>query len=186
MKNTHAVLSAWLPLAVAISGVCALMLLVVQQNYRSSLNDPQIQIAEDSARVIEAGVNPKTLAPQGAGTEISASLATWVAFYDSAHAPQASTGLLHGVIPTIPAGVFDTARKDGENRITWEPEPGIRQALVVVPAGDKGFVVAGRGMSAVEERENELSRDVLIGWVIILLVTFLANLWADQIVRRLV
>lgn len=185
MKDTRDILSAWLPVAVAISGVCALMLLVVQQDYRSSLNDPQIQIAEDSARVVEAGVNPKTLAPQGVGTEISASLATWVAFYGTDHAPQASTGLLHGVIPTIPSGAFDTAKKDGENRITWEPEPGVRQAIVVVPAGDKGFVVAGRGMSAVEERESQLSRDILIGWIVILLITFLSYLWAGEIARRL-
>jgi len=183
--KTRDILSAWLPLTVAITGVCALVFLVVQQSYRNSLNDPQIQIAEDSARVIEAGVSPKALAPQGVGIEISASLATWFAFYDADHAPQASTGLLHGVIPTIPSGIFDTAKKNGENRVTWMPEPGVRQAIVVVPAGDKGFVVAGRGMSAVEERENALGRDVLIGWVVIMLVTFLTFRWANEIARRL-
>ena len=39
----------WLPLGVAVTLVCALIYATVQQNYRQSANDPQIQMAEDAA-----------------------------------------------------------------------------------------------------------------------------------------
>src|SRR6185436_9409124 len=48
---------AWLPLAVAITGVCGLVYATVHQNYRQSLNDPQIEIAEYLAGRLDGRIN---------------------------------------------------------------------------------------------------------------------------------
>lgn len=186
MHHYRTALISWLPIAVAITALSLLIQVTVQQSYRTSLNDPQQQIAEDTARVIEAGVDPSIFAPKGAATEISSSLSTWMAFYDTTLAPKASTGLLHGVIPTIPAGVFETAKARGSYTVTWQPEPGVRQALVIVSAGEKGFAVSGRNMRAVEEREGQLGWLVLVGWAASMLATFLAYIFAEPLVKRFV
>lgn len=185
MYSYRLALTNWLPLAVGITALSLLIMLAVQQNYRNGLDDPQMQIAEDTARVVDAGFDPTQLAPKGSAIEISASLGTWVAFYDAQLEPKASTGLLHGVIPDIPSGVFATAKERGVYAVTWQPEPGVRQALVIVPAGEKGYAVAGRNMRAVEDRESKLNFIVLVGWAFTMLATFAATYFAEPIARRL-
>ena len=46
---------AWLPFAIIIVIFSGLVYAIVQQNYRQSANDPQIQIAEDLATAISQG-----------------------------------------------------------------------------------------------------------------------------------
>jgi hypothetical protein len=133
MHHYRTTLSTWIPLAITITAITGLIYLAGQQQYRSSLNDPQLQLAQDSARLIEAGVDAAVLAPKGSAIEISASLAPWIAFYNAELAPTGATGLLHGAIPQLPEGVFAAAKAQGEDVFTWEPEAGIRQAIVVMP-----------------------------------------------------
>ena len=45
----------WLPLGLVTLILCGLVNLAVQQNYRMSANDPQIQIAEDVADAVSQG-----------------------------------------------------------------------------------------------------------------------------------
>ena len=45
----------WLPLGLVTLILCGLVNLAVQQNYRMSANDPQIQAAEDVAAAISQG-----------------------------------------------------------------------------------------------------------------------------------
>ncbi len=187
MDTTYrSALAAWLPLAVATTALSLMLYAGLQQEYRTSLDDPQQQIAEDTARVVAAGVDPKVFAPQGAATEISTSLATWMAFYDASLAPQASTGLLHGSIPTLPAGVFETAQERGTYAVTWQPEPGVRQAVVIAAAGEKGFAVSGRNMRAVEGRIDAMGLMVLIGWAATMVLSFAMFLVAPALARRIV
>lgn len=186
MHHYRTTLTNWLPVAVAITALALLIYAAGQHMYRQSLNDPQQQLAEDAARVVKSGFDASQLSPKGVGTEISESLGTWVAFYDDKLQPQSSTGLLHGVIPTIPAGVFETAKTKGTYTVTWQPEPDVRQALVVVSAGDKGFAVSGRNMRATEKRIGDLGMLVLAGWAATMLASFAAAYFAEAVVRRLV
>ena len=72
----------WLPLVVVISGLCLLVYASVQQNYRQSLNDPQIQMAEDIASGIGEGQTPAKLGQEGR-VDLRNSLAPWIAIYDA-------------------------------------------------------------------------------------------------------
>jgi hypothetical protein len=51
------VLKQWLPLAIAITLLCGLVYVAVQQEVRLSANDPQIGMAEDLAAALSHGSN---------------------------------------------------------------------------------------------------------------------------------
>lgn len=169
------IFKSWFPLAIVITGLCGLVYSVVQQNYRMSLNDPQIQMAEDAAVALAEGADPTSL--QG-NVDIGKSLSPYLTIYDDSAKPVASSGKLNGELPAPPQGIFDVARTKGENRISWQPQSDVRSAIVVVHyAGDKpGFVLAGRNMREVEERESKLLQMVGLSWAVLLLLTLIIQI----------
>ncbi len=55
------ILFSWIPFAVVLTAVALMVYAAVQQVYRSSANDPQIQMAEDTAARLAAGASPETV-----------------------------------------------------------------------------------------------------------------------------
>ena len=189
----------WIPLAIAITLMCVLLYAAIQQNYRQSLNDPQIQIAEDVAQLVRYGSPASSLVPKQK-VDIARSLSPWFAIYDATGTPVASSGVLNGSMPKPPVGIFDDLRsgkvrdagvkassneedvtQTGENRLSWQPQSDVRQAIVVVQAGD-GFVVAGRNMREVERRIWDMESMIAIGWIAMLAATLIA-VWLGSFAR---
>ena len=180
---------SWLPLAVAITGLSMLVQITVQQNYRHSLNDPQIQMAEDAAYNLSQGGQPAAQVPPGL-IDIRESLAPWIGVYTDTYEALESNAMLDGKTPVIPQGVLEAAKNGlpllvghhltvgtppNENRISWQPRSDVRQAIVVVATEREGktfYVVAGRNMREVENREGMLSTIVFLAWIAILVATF--------------
>jgi energy-converting hydrogenase Eha subunit F len=191
----------WLPLAVAITGICLLVYATVQQNYRQSLNDPQIQMAEDGVAALESGAVPASLVQRGtAMIDIAKSLAPWLVVYDASGTPLESSAVLNGKPPVPPVGTFEYVGSygvygtpgemnsyrfvpAGEDRLTWQPQSDVRQAIVValVRSGpSKGyFVVVGRNMREVENREGQLETFVCLAWFVLVVATFIAMLFSS-------
>lgn len=183
----------WLPLAVGITLLCGVIYATVQQNYRTSLDDPQIQMAEDAAAAIQNGASATSVIPAGT-VDLDASLAPWVAVYDASGAELASSGELNGAPPKLPQGVFDTSTwhafaEDGiklqlpanEDRFSWQPQPDVRQAVVLIKASNGDFVASGRNMREVENREGALMSMVGIGWAVTIVATFVAQAIAQYL-----
>ena len=189
-------LALWLPILVATSGIFVFAYWGIQQEYRLSLNDPQVQIAEDGANALAAGAPPASLTRNAPSVDIAASLAPWVAVYDASGVPLESTGVLGGAPPRLPAGVFDTSTwrgsaafgiplstPAGETRFTWQPEAGVRQAVVLVAVGNGKFVAAGRSMREVENRVSVLTLGAALAWggtelgTLVAIITLLALGW---------
>ena len=166
----------WLILAVVVTGLCGLIYAVVQQDIRQGANDPQIQIAEDSATKLADGQSMQEIVPEEK-VDIAHSLAPYIIVFDNNGKPLASSALLNGQIPTIPAGVFDEVRQNGEDRITWQPQPGVRSAVIVTQFKgiNSGFVLAGRSLREVEKREDAMQQIVFAGWIGMFLVSLLAT-----------
>ena len=86
---------------------------------------------------------------------------------------------MHGTVPDYPVGIFDYVQKKGQDRVTWQPEAGVRMATVVVPYKN-GFVMAGRSLTEVEKRESQvesLSGLTMLGiWAVTLIVIVLGEL----------
>ena len=176
------IIKKWLPLAIATAGLCALVYLTVQQSLRMSANDPQIQMAEDAASSLNAGASVESVVPS-TKVEIADSLAPFVIVFDNSGKVLASSATLHGAVPAYPAGVLDYVRQKGQDRVTWQPEAGVRMATVVAPFKN-GFVMAGRSLSEVEKRESQvesLSGIALLAiWVATFIVIVLGELFGRQ------
>jgi hypothetical protein len=185
MKTLPAVLRTWLPLAVAITGICGLIYLTSQQMLRMGANEPQIQIAQDWAATLAQGGAPDSLASTPK-VDIAASLSTFVAVYDETGKLLATSGLLHGAGPALPAGVFDYTRTNGEDRVTWQPEPGVRLAAVVERVGGPrpGFVVAARSLRETERRDNQLMLLTFLAWLATLAASLVTVAVTQYVLRE--
>jgi len=84
---------------------------------------------------------------------------------------------LSGSTPVPPLGVFDSVRSRGEDRITWQPAPGVRSAAVITHY-QQGFVLVGRSLRLVEQRESGAEGVVGLFWVVTLGATALASFGA--------
>ena len=181
------ILRYFLPLALLTSSFSLLIYVSVQQVYRQSANDPQIQQAEDVARLILAGRSATMVASSDNPVEISLSLAPFVAVFDDQGRLLSSTGKLHSEEIRIPSGTFDYARTHLEHRFTWQPEPGVRQAVVLVryEQGERrGFVLAGRSLRESEQRTHELGVNIFIAWVVTILGSIFVSLFCVWLGRR--
>src|SRR5439155_18168923 len=101
-------LALWVPVAVAVTGLSALVYGAVQQDLRQGANDPQIQMAEDAAARLNAGVAPNTVIPSDQ-VELSGSLSSYVMVFDAENRLIASSAQLNGQAPPFPPSVFDSA-----------------------------------------------------------------------------
>ena len=149
----------WLPLAVASTVIMVTVYAAVQQEYRQSANDPQIQLAEDGAAYLSAGVSPTALFAASGRVDMHASLASFAIVYDDSGKPVAASGYLNGTVPQLPAGVIDYARTNVTDRITWQPASTTRVAAIVrhYRSGTgsttaSGFIVTGRNIREIESR----------------------------------
>jgi hypothetical protein len=168
----------WIPIAVAVTALCGLVYIAAQQEYRMSLNDPQLQLAQDGALRLVDGAQPKDVGSP-AKVDIAASLASWVMVYDASGKPISGGAQLEGKPPVLPQGVYAYAREHGEDRISWQPRRDVRQATIVEFWRGKsgtGFVVAGRNMREVEGRIASLNKLVIVAWLVTMAATFGAAL----------
>ncbi len=148
---------AWIPFAFVVSLICLLGYGLVQQSLRQSANDPQIQMAEDAALSLAKGAKPADVIPANQ-VDMSVSLLPYMMVFDDSGKVLASSVNLHGVTPVLPGGILAAAR-ESEWRETWQPEIGVRSAVVALRFGgaNPGFVLAGRSLREVEVREDHTS-----------------------------
>lgn len=177
-KNIEEVAKAWLPMAVAITIVSGLVFAAVQQNYRLTANDPQIQIVEDVSGDLENGATADQIVPPTGSTDISKSLSAFVIIYDESGKPLGSTAILDGQTPVPPSQVFDSVKASGEERLTWQPKDGVRVATVIKKFGGPtpGFILAGRSLREIENRIGQMTILVIIGWAAALIISLLIKL----------
>jgi len=156
--------------------------LVTQQNYRQSANDPQIQLAEDSAFLLGQGAVMQWDASDQ--IDADASLAPFIALYSASGTPLTSSGLIGGRLPELPSGIFASVKAHGEDRVTWQTSKGLRFAAVVV-SYKNGYVLAARSLRETELRESELSGEVGVPWAIsvILMAVYCVWKWKDTTKR---
>lgn len=167
----------WLPIAILATAIAWLPYAIGQQVLRQSANDPQIQMAQDAAAKLEDGQQIQQVVP-AEKVNIAKSLAPYIIIFDANGKPVASSAQLNGQTPTIPAGVFDDVRQTGEDRITWQPQPDVRSAIVVTQfkGPTSGFVLVGRSLREVEQRENGIMLLSLLAWPTLLITTLLATM----------
>ncbi len=163
------ILFRWLPVAGVATALCGLVYLAVQQVWRQLANDPQIQMARDAETSLERGQPLRSVVPEGQ-IDMAWSLAPFVTVFDDAGAVLASSGRLRGQPRGVPKGVLDHVRDQGEGRVTWQPEPSVRIATVIVrhSGTPAGFVLVGRSLRETEQRTGQFQALVGMAWIAIL------------------
>ena len=167
MSRAMNILGTWIPLAVVVTAFCALAYMTQQQALRQGANDPQIQMAEDAAAALNQGADSQAVLPQ-TRVELSTSLAPFLMVFDVTGKAVASSGTLNGTMPDYPLGALEAAKQGGENRVTWQPQPGARIASVAVPY-KQGYVVAGRSLREVEKRIAQTETIAAVVWIVTML-----------------
>ena len=152
-------LKRFIPLAVALTAVIGFAYVAVQQNYRMSANDPQIQLAEDGAMALATGTDPKAIVGDKT-IDAGISLAPFTTVFDANRNVLATSGQFDGQTLAPPTGSFDSAKAHIQDRFTWAPRPGSRDAAVLVYIGGNhpGYVLAARSLYEVEAREDNLTK----------------------------
>lgn len=131
------------------AGVTLFVSGAVQQNYRQSADDPQIQLAEDAAAALTSGRSPQDVI---GSTQIDMrdSLAPFVMVISSSGQTLSTSGRLSGITIQPPPGTLYN-----DHRFTWQPRSDTRLAAVVEQYHG-GYVVAARNLREVENRELDL------------------------------
>ncbi len=92
--------------------------------------------------------------------------APFAVLYDAAGRAVEGDATLHGALPQPPTGIFGVIRQRGTYKVTWQPQRGIRVALVGEVLPDGGFVVAGQSLRPSEASWMGFDRLMLQIWAL--------------------
>ena len=143
-----------------------------QQTLRREANNPQIAIAQEAA-VSASQLNvPNFLIKNPDKIDIKQSALPYLIIFDENKKVILSTAMLGTQDPVPPLGILDYAKKHGIDKVTWQPAPNVRQAIVALPYSGKysGWVVAGRSLAKTEKAEDLFFKIAFFGWAISMLV----------------
>lgn len=157
----------WLVMVCVVTFVCFACYSTIQQFNRQLANEPQVQIAEDTAAALGAGTPAGSLV-QGTKVDMSRSLAPFIVIVDQNKNVIASTAETKGSVPALPKGFLDAVTLWGDHRLTWETPDGLRFATVTVryDGAGPGYVVAARSLRETEARIGRIGLMILVGWVV--------------------
>ncbi|MFP3464906.1 hypothetical protein [Leifsonia sp. SIMBA_070] len=156
------------------AGSLAVVYAVVQHNGRNAVEDAPRQLLSST---VDPSSEPHEELARFQGV-------FWVR-YDAGDRPIAGNGYLHGTIATVPSGVLATAREAGEDAVTWQPENGLRFAIVAEDVGHGDVMMAGASLDRTEGRADATLLYVLLGLIAGAVVVAVACA-VDALVRPLV
>jgi hypothetical protein len=163
----RAILLPHIAAAIIVTVLSGLVYVSVQQQYRSSANDPQIQAARDFAfKPGQSWAATDVIVPDTVNLEQS--LSPFVQWYNDAGKLTYSTGFIGPKAPEIPAGVLAAARANGEYSVTWQPQRNVRLASVIVYTArpQTGYVLVARSLWETEKRESNLLIMTFACWLL--------------------
>ena len=157
MMSSMTRIIGWVAAAAVVTVVFCSVYIAFQQSGRRSAD---IAPAAAAASAIQM---PGTSVSSVPRLELTPESGVFVIVYGSDDTPETGTATLHGVLPTVPAGVLDTARRSGADAVTWQPEPGLRLAVVARSSEGK-VVVAGQSLAPYEATDIRVMVYLMLGW----------------------
>jgi hypothetical protein len=146
--------------------LCGLVYGAIQQTFRRMADMIPVRWAEDAAAALARGQMPDTL-KSSAKVDLAESLSPYLIYLDNEAQPIHSTAVLNDQEPVPPKGVFETARRKGRFRVTWQPQPGVRGATCIIHFTGKnsGFAVAGHSLRETERDIEGIGQLIFAGWI---------------------
>jgi len=155
------VVAAWVVLMIAGGFAAGCAYLVFQQAGRDQANQPAAAAASQAVYELASGKPPADALP--ASTDMTSTLTPFVLIFDTSRRLVASSGGTLDSALVYPASCFDQVDASGENRVTWQPEPGLRFATVAVKY-DGGYVVGAYSLAESERDTGNFGTTLAIGY----------------------
>jgi len=137
---------------------------VMQQSIRGSAYiAPERQLS-----LVESALNNNQAISQilpAHPVDLSVDHSVFIIFADENHTITGAGASINGQDVVPPAGVLENAEVKGINKISWQPSPNIREAIVVKyinSSGYGGYVVAGQSLIEYEALISRIGLIVLI------------------------
>ena len=158
---------------------------VLQGMLRRQANQPQAQMAAVYASRIASGVQPDEALPRNY-VDMERSLEPFAIFYDDHGTPVTATGYLNQAIPTPPPGVFHYLRSHATDTVTWQPQPNVRIATVIlrVSGPNPGFLLTGRSLRVFDEQDVIFRNMVFGGWFLVVFLLIVGAALLSRFQRR--
>ena len=166
----------WLAAAAVVTLVFGSLYIAFQQSGRRSANVAPAAAAAAQVQLLG------TSAPAVPRVELTPDSGVFVIVYGTDDKPETGTVTLHGVLPAVPSGVLDAARRSGGDVVTWQPELGLRMAVTARSSGGK-VVVAGQSLAPYEATDRLIMVYLALGWfgcVLVLGAGFAASVLLGQ------
>jgi hypothetical protein len=125
----------------------------VQQEARSGINIPLIQIMQSVRSDLQTGVKPSVIL-QAKQIDLSISQSPFITLYGLDKAVLGSSENLGGRVLTLPNGVLDLAKSKGEYRVTWQPTSALRFASITDYVPTFGYISVSESLREVENRAS--------------------------------
>jgi hypothetical protein len=163
VKTVKNILIFWLMIAFLVTFTSLLCYVATQQVLRLGANEMPAELATETSINLENSKNPQDSIPDKI-FDISKSLMTFVMVFDKDKNLIASSAAMGKDKPDYPKGLLDYVDKKGENRVTWQPQKGLRFATIAIKAGDK-YIVAGRSLKETEKLIDTIGNLVFYAWL---------------------
>ncbi|MCL2826321.1 MAG: hypothetical protein FWD72_02820 [Eggerthellaceae bacterium] len=148
--------------ALMVAGVfCAGCVYVsFQQQARLGADVPAAMAAQQAAYELGLGASPQEALP--AQTDMAETITPFVMVYDNNKKLVAASTDMGGF--SYPQGCLDQidSSNGGDNRVTWQPESGLRFATVGIKV-ESGYVVGAYSLSESENATDRFSNTLLMG-----------------------
>lgn len=177
-KISNLAFGLWLPVALTAILLTGFSYWAMQQNYRLSANDPQVQMATEAIKDLSQVEDLSAIAGSLGQIDITQTANPFLVVYDDTGKPVIGNGYLNEQLPELPAGAFTSARKMTDNRFTWQPKNGPRFAAVLKHYTGKqnGFILTARSLSETDKRISMLTKGAGAALLLILIVSYIWSL----------
>lgn len=166
----------WLSAILVVTLLMGVLFVVVRQTLHLSANEPQASMAADVAYLLEHRGKPTW--ESGAKIDISLNMAPFIIVYDRAGNVVSGNAQLDGRTPQIPFEVLELASQKGEHSLVWTPQPEVRLAAVVRPAGEY-YVLSGRSLYVVDNQIRSFTIWLVSVWAITMFAVAVAYLLSN-------
>jgi hypothetical protein len=163
VKTAKNILIFWVIITFLVTFTSLLVYVTAQQVLRLGANGMPAELAAKTSINLENSKSPLDAVP-GEIIDISKSPGTFAMVFDKDKNLIASSAVMGIDEPAYPKGVLDHVDKNGEDRVTWQPQKGLRFATVAIKAGDK-YIVAGRSLKETEKLINTVGNLVFYSWL---------------------
>jgi hypothetical protein len=163
----------WVTGVLLITVAACLAWLSYGLSLRNGADRQPLRLAAAAAGQLASGSPPGSVLP--AAIDMASAPAPFIIVFDSQHRVLASSGHLNGRTPGLPAGVLAWVTAHGQDRITWQPRPGLREAAVIEPYRGlrPGFVLAAQSLQDISSQQRSLTWSVAYMWLAAFAISFL-------------